>query len=87
MGAQFNRDSMNKVEPRLENLRESGDIENDANTILGLFNESVEKAEDGEKIKDPVDLEVSILKNRNGISNETITLTFGGVYNKYRHLQ
>lgn len=76
MGAQFNRDSMNKIRPRLENLRESGDIENDANTILGLYNESVEKAEDGEKIKDPVDLEVSILKNRNGVSNETVTLTF-----------
>ena len=78
LGAQLNRDAAQRGKPKLEHLRESGDIENDANTVLGIYNESVEKSEEGEMFKndDPVDLEISILKNRNGKSNETITLCF-----------
>lgn len=78
LGAQLNRDAAQHGRPKLEHLRESGDIENDANTVLGIYNESVEKSEEGELFKndDPVNLEISILKNRNGKSNETITLCF-----------
>lgn len=78
LGAQLNRDAAQRGKPRLEHLRESGDIENDANTVLGIHNESVEKLDEGELFKndDPVDIEVSILKNRNGKSNETVTLCF-----------
>jgi len=77
LGAQFNREALTKGRPRLENLRESGDIENDANTILGVYNESVENQDPGNnEFNDPVSFEVIILKNRNGRSNETIRLMF-----------
>ncbi len=77
LGAQFNREALLKGKPRLENVRESGDIENDANTILGIYNESVEASEKEQKnMTDPVDLEMIILKNRNGRSNEIIKLHF-----------
>lgn len=77
LGAQFNREALIKGRPRLENVRESGDIENDANTILGIYNDSVE-TDNKEKqgANEAVDFEVIILKNRNGRSNETVKLKF-----------
>lgn len=78
LGAQLGRDPLRKNKVRLDNLRESGDIEQDANMVIGIYNEAVEKAQDeGEKLKDRViDLNVTVLKNRNGKVNETVNLEF-----------
>lgn len=71
LGAQLGRpggETRSKV--RLDNLRESGDIEQDASLVLGLYNESADKAEDEQKeiAGAEVDLEVSVLKNRAGLT-------------------
>lgn len=77
LGAQLNR-SQDNTRPRLENLRESGDIEQDANLVLGLHTPTVEEMEkSGNPTLSPVvDMEVSILKNRGGASGRKITLAF-----------
>ncbi|HRI31927.1 MAG TPA: DnaB-like helicase C-terminal domain-containing protein, partial [Candidatus Kapabacteria bacterium] len=54
-------------------------IENDANTVLALYNESVEQQEDTatqQQESEKIELEIHILKNRNGVSNKSITLMF-----------
>lgn len=76
VGAQFNRrgeettstvrqkDEQNKApgpKVKLSHLRESGDLEQDANIVLGLYNAAAEGVE-----TDLID--VDILKNRNGLS-------------------
>lgn len=78
LGAQLGRDPQHSDKVRLDNLREAGDIEQDANLVLGLFNPAMEKAQDnGETSReDTVDLQVTVLKNRNGPVNETRTLNF-----------
>jgi len=78
LGAQLGRDPQHSDKVRLDNLREAGDIEQDANLVLGLFNPAMEKAQDsGEYITgDEVDLRVTVLKNRNGPVNEERTLLF-----------
>ncbi len=78
LGAQLNR-SMDSTKPRLENLRESGDIEQDANLVLSLYTpaiEDLERADSQGKVSAEVDMEVSILKNRGGASGRKITLSF-----------
>lgn len=80
LGAQLGRDKNKpgKAKVSLDNLRESGDIEQDANLVIGLYNEALEQAEDEEIIlKDSVvTLELTILKNRDGIVNEKVCLEF-----------
>ncbi|MDY0231928.1 MAG: DnaB-like helicase C-terminal domain-containing protein, partial [Candidatus Saccharicenans sp.] len=78
LGAQLGRDPQHGDKVRLDNLREAGDIEQDANLVLGLFNPAMEKAQDnGETSReDTVDLQVTVLKNRNGPVNETRILNF-----------
>jgi DNA primase len=79
LGAQLGRDPQHSDKVRLENMRESGDIEQDANLVLGLFNPAMEKVQfGGEEIKpgDEVELNVTVLKNRNGPVNEERALTF-----------
>jgi hypothetical protein len=80
LGAQFGRGSgsgkENKV--KLDNLREAGDIEQDASLVLGLFNDSQDKMEE-QGIQDKsaaVDLELSILKHRAGIAGRSCMLSF-----------
>lgn len=78
LGAQLNR-SLDKTSPRLDNLRESGDIEQDANLVLSLYTpaiEDLEKADSKAPVASEVDMEVSILKNRAGASGRKITLSF-----------
>jgi len=78
LGAQLNR-SQDNTKPRLENLRESGDIEQDANLVLGLYTpaiEDMEKADYPATVSAEVDMELSILKNRGGASGRKITLSF-----------
>ena len=78
LGAQLNRESKENKDVRLSNLRESGDIEQDANLVLGIINHTMDEAEDsGEPTKDKeIDLEIKILKNRNGVTGQKATVTF-----------
>ena len=80
LGAQLGRDQGTRntqAKIRLDNLRESGDIEQDANLVLGLYNEVVEKMEDGDAIQHVrEDLQIYILKNRGGTTGKKISLTF-----------
>lgn len=60
---------------RLDNLRESGDIEQDANLVLGLWTEAAEKdKEDQPEPGQVVPVEISVLKNRNGQANKRAIL-------------
>jgi DNA primase catalytic core len=96
VGTQLNRD--NKGKPQLDHLKEAGNLEEDANLVLGLYNwrtaidkekaDGIEK--NGEKSKKlynctggeividtrKIDFEVHILKNRNGVINESALLKF-----------
>jgi len=68
LGAQLGRDKQGSNKVRLDNLRESGDIEQDANLVLGLYAEAMELETQDIKVKrDPeTSIKISILKNRNG---------------------
>ena len=60
---------------RLDNLRESGDIEQDANLVLGLWTEAAEKDKDDKPGPGQVvPVEISVLKNRNGQANKQAIL-------------
>jgi replicative DNA helicase len=79
LGAQLNRaasESKSK-DPRLENLKEAGNLEEDANTVLSVYNDSRENEMDpqGNQYKGMryVPLEIKALKNREGgVNRETI---------------
>ena len=82
LGAQLNRATQDSKggKPKLENLKEAGNLEEDANTVLSVYNESREKDEtsEGESYKGvrEVELEIKALKNREGEVNQTALLTF-----------
>ena len=87
LGAQLGRGKeykggKNKV--RMDNLRESGDIEQDANLILGILNPIMEKIlneesnfNQSESESDIIELTITIMKNRDGGNiNKEIELKF-----------
>lgn len=82
LGAQLNRATTSTAnkKPTLENLKEAGNLEEDANLVLSVYNESREKEEtpEGESYKGAreVELEIKTLKNREGEVNQTASLTF-----------
>ena len=78
LGAQLGRGTGKKEVLRLDNLREAGDIENDAKLVLGIWNQAKEEADNKEDLPKgrKVDLEFVVLKNRNGPSNQSIFLEF-----------
>jgi replicative DNA helicase len=78
LGAQLGRGTGKKEVMRLDNLREAGDIENDAKLVLGIWNQAKDEADVKEEAlkSRKVDLEFMILKNRNGPSNQSINLEF-----------
>lgn len=81
LGAQLGRaqGAQDKAKIRLDNLRESGDIEQDANTVIGLYNESVAQMEEdgpGQSDKREVPLEMHLLKRRGGQAGRKVTLQF-----------
>lgn len=78
LGAQLGRGNNKSEVLRLDNLREAGDIENDAKLVLGIWNGAKEVAESkgDSSMNRMVDLDLVVLKNRNGPSNQTISLTF-----------
>jgi DNA primase catalytic core len=78
LGAQFGRGSTRQEVLRLDNLREAGDIENDAKLVIGIWNESKEKSDSKNEslVNRTVDLDFVVLKNRNGPANQNATLVF-----------
>lgn len=78
LGAQLNRSTVTtgNKKPVLENLKEAGNLEEDANTVLSVYNESREKEEEGGEVRREVELEIKALKNREGEVNQTAILTF-----------
>jgi len=74
MGAQLNRQASEEI--ALEHLKEAGNLEEDANLVLGIYNGRRELGNDGsQNASDKVDLLVKVLKNRDGeINNETILI-------------
>lgn len=83
LGAQINRDAGKEhaggkvKKPALDNLKEAGNLEEDANLVLSVFNESREKdPPDGESWGREVELELCTLKNRDGEPNAKARLSF-----------
>jgi DNA primase catalytic core len=80
LGAQVNRDAVatKKSKPALDNLKEAGNLEEDANLVLSVYNLSREEqnAPDGTSWGREVDLEICPLKNRDGEPNRPVTLLF-----------
>ncbi len=74
LGCQLNRatEGMKDKRPQLGALRQSGDLEQDANLVLGLYRDEFYNPESF----DPGILEVSILKNRNGSTGGVGKLQF-----------
>lgn len=80
LGAQLNRNSAGGA-PKLQDMRESGDIEQDANLVLALYTEAVENLEKEDykapaKLDTEVDIQVEVLKNRGGEPGRKLTLAF-----------
>lgn len=82
LGAQLNRGA-ERAEAKnisLDQLRESGDIEQDAHLVLGLYNHNrgdYDTNPDSEQTSDPVTtIDIKILKNRSGATNVYTSLTF-----------
>jgi replicative DNA helicase len=82
LGAQLNRGAErgNAQSLSLDQLRESGDIEQDAHLVLGLFNHAR-----GAYDADPetntggladTTIDIKILKNRSGVTNKTTSVNF-----------
>ena len=82
MGSQLNRQAKKgqTVKPSLENLKEAGNLEEDANLVLSVYDESRErrKDENGEEYAEArtVELEIMTLKNRDGKVNKAAILNF-----------
>jgi DNA primase catalytic core len=81
LGAQLNRATDTKGgKPKLENLKEAGNLEEDANTVISVYcrareEEETENGEQSSKQRE-VDLEIKTLKNREGEVNTTETLSW-----------
>lgn len=76
LGAQLSRGAGSGQEPKLEDLRESGDIEQDANLIVSIYNGTVEALEEGKAQKqEKQDVKISVLKQRGGLSGRKVTLS------------
>lgn len=101
VGAQLNRENA-KSKPQLDNLKEAGNLEEDANVVLGLYNWKTaidkEKADMEYSKKNckgnmvstedrSIDFEVHILKNRNGVINESALLTLDAPILKIKESQ
>ena len=83
LGAQINRDAGKEnaggkvKKPALDNLKEAGNLEEDANLVLSVFNLSREQdPPDGNSWGREVELELTTLKNRDGEPNAKAAITF-----------
>lgn len=87
LGAQLNRAGASSPDkrPSLENLKEAGNLEEDANLVLSVYNESAEKeAADGGTWGREVTLELRALKNRDGAPNKKAELTLDSLTGKVK---
>ena len=82
LGAQLNRATTESKggKPKLENLKEAGNLEEDANTVISVYckareQEETENGEQSSKQRE-VELEIKTLKNREGEVNTTETLSW-----------
>jgi DNA primase catalytic core len=67
MGAQLGRGAAGQQRPKLEDLRESGDLEQDANLVLGIYNQQADAGrENGSTSSSSTQVEILPLKNRGG---------------------
>lgn len=65
--------------PRLENLRESGDIEQDASLVLAVYNEDAERQDSGDReTAKSGHIELYVLKNRLGKTSGCCSMRFKG---------
>jgi replicative DNA helicase len=81
LGAQFNREAASIDELDEKHIREAGDIANDANTVLGIWNVEKGKREapwDNDPYPMAGELKIKVIKNRDGIINKIISLTSEG---------
>ena len=78
LGARVDGSPHRKDNMALEDLKGVGDIGQDAQLVLGLYTDAVEKAiEDGTNLAESsLDLKVKVLKNRNGPINQEAILRF-----------
>jgi len=82
LGAQLKRGEGSQLKPesrpKLEELRESGDIEQDANLVLALVNETkqAEEEADGKSLETTGTLKIHILKNRVGREGDSLALSW-----------
>lgn len=79
LGAQLNRATDTKGgKPKLENLKEAGNLEEDANTVISVYCRAreEEETESGDKYGKDVELEIKTLKNREGEVNTKETLNW-----------
>lgn len=72
LGAQFNRGAGES--PKLEHLKEAGNLEEDANLVLSVYQEARENEQSSGK-RD-VELEIKAIKNRDGAVNTKTVLKF-----------
>jgi replicative DNA helicase len=69
-GAENNSNKEQQKRPRLEQLKESGKLEESANLVLSVYNEAAEHTDaEGRLPADHVNFEVQALKNRDGQRN------------------
>lgn len=79
VGSQMNRTAAGEEKkPTLENLKETGNLEEDANTILYVYCDAAEKEynEAGGTFDREVSLEIKVLKNREGEVNGKAVLSW-----------
>lgn len=74
LGSQLNRAAVER--PALENLKEAGNLEEDANTVLSVYNDSVDQQEVDYIAPRLANLDIRALKNREGESDLSATLHF-----------
>jgi replicative DNA helicase len=74
LGAQVDLEVKSKDEMTEDMMREAGDIGQNANIILGVWNEA--KSDHTRIVQDPVDFTVKVLKNRDGTQPLNIDLKF-----------
>lgn len=75
LGAQLGRGAAGQERPKLEHLRESGDLEQDANLVLSIFNPMA----DGTPSSGLSTVEIEPMKNRGGALGRRVMLDFNPI--------
>lgn len=83
LGAQLRRDDSDKKAIRLQNLKEAGTIEEEASTVIAIYNQQ----QDSEVDTEDTSIEISVLKNRMGQTNRRVNLKFTPATLKIRDLE